>query len=48
VLRASSSTWTIWALAAVALTLFLLRPKMNPLIVLFGAGFVNVLIGHIH
>ena len=47
VLRASSSTWTIWALAAIALGVFLSRPKMNPLIVLFAAGLVNVIIGHI-
>jgi chromate transporter len=47
VLRASSSTWTIWALAAIALSLFLSRPKMNPLIVLFAAGLVNVIIGHV-
>jgi len=32
-------------LALVALGAFLARPKMNPLIVLFGAGLVNVAAG---
>ncbi|GAB2900268.1 chromate transporter [Paraburkholderia jirisanensis] len=47
VLRAASSTWIIWGLALVALAVFMARPKVNPLIVLFGAGLVNVAIGRI-
>jgi chromate transporter len=47
VLRAASSTWIIWGLALVALGAFLARPKMNPLIVLFGAGLLNVAAGRI-
>ncbi|MFT4064065.1 chromate transporter [Paraburkholderia sp.] len=41
VLRASSSTWMIWGLATVALIIFLARPRLNPLFVLFAAGLLN-------
>jgi chromate transporter len=47
VMRASSSTWMIWGLAAVALVIFLARPKLNPLAVLFAVGLVNVALGPI-
>jgi chromate transporter len=45
VLRSSSSTWMIWGLAAIALVIFLVRPKLNPLIVLFAAGLLNAAMG---
>jgi chromate transporter len=47
VMRASSSTWMVWGLAAAALAAFLTRPKLNPLVVLFAAGLVNAMAGSI-
>jgi chromate transporter len=35
----------IWGLAAIALVIFLVRPKLNPLIVLFAAGLLNAAMG---
>ncbi|MBB5541220.1 chromate transporter [Paraburkholderia fungorum] len=45
VLRSSSATWTVWGLAAIALFLFVARPRMNPLAVLFAAGLVHAGLG---
>jgi chromate transporter len=45
VLRSSSSTWMAWGLAVIALVVFVARPKMNPLFVLFAAGLVHATIG---
>jgi chromate transporter len=45
VLRAASSTGVIWGLAACSLAVFVLRPKLNPLAILFCAGMLNVLAG---
>jgi chromate transporter len=39
--------WPIRALAVTASIIFLSPPKMNPLIVLFAARLVNVIIGHV-
>ncbi|SAL27670.1 chromate transporter [Caballeronia sordidicola] len=47
VMRASSSTWMIWGLAAAALVIFLARPKLSPLVVLLAAGLVNAALGPI-
>lgn len=47
VLRAASSTWPIWVLALAALAVFMSRPKVNPLLVLFAAGMLNVLLGSV-
>ncbi len=44
VMHSSSGTVALWCIAIVALAIFLARPKMNPLIVLFGAGLVHVAI----
>jgi chromate transporter len=45
VLRSSSATWMVWGLAAIALVVFVTRPKMNPLVVLFAAGLVYAAFG---
>jgi chromate transporter len=45
VLRSSSSTWMVWGLAAIALAVFVARPRMNPLAVLFTAGLVHAVAG---
>lgn len=45
VLRAASSTWPVWVLALSALAVFVSRLKVNPLLVLFTAGLLNVLAG---
>jgi chromate transporter len=45
VLGAASSTWIIWALALGSLAVFMAKPKMNPLTVLFLAGLLNVVAG---
>ncbi len=42
VIRASSGSIAIWAIALVALAIFMLRPKLNPLIVLLVAGIAGV------
>lgn len=47
VLRAASSTWPVWVLALSALAVFASRLKVNPLVVLFAAGLLNVLVGKI-
>jgi len=47
VLRAASSTWPVWVLALSALAVFVSRPKVSPLFVLFTAGLLNVLVGKI-
>ena len=44
VLRAASSTWPVWVLALCALAVFVSRLKVNPLVVLFAAGLLNVLV----
>jgi len=43
ILRAASASWSIWIIAAAALFIFMKRPKLNPLLVLFAAGLLNVL-----
>jgi len=48
VLRAASSTWSIWVLALAALAVFMSRSRINPLFVLFAAGMLNVLLGKIN
>jgi chromate transporter len=45
VLRSSSSTWMVWGLAATAMVVFVARPKMNPLVVLFAAGLLHAAMG---
>lgn len=45
VLRSSSATWMVWGLAAMALVVFVARPRMNPLVVLLAAGFVHAGLG---
>jgi chromate transporter len=45
VLRLSSATWMVWGLAAIALVVFVARPKMNPLTVLFAAGLLYAGLG---
>jgi chromate transporter len=42
ILRSASSTFTVSGIALVAMIIFLVRPKLNPLIVLFAAGMINV------
>jgi chromate transporter len=42
VLKASSGTVSLWAITAAATGIFILRPKLNPLPVLFAAGLVQV------
>ncbi|RDU98545.1 chromate transporter [Trinickia dinghuensis] len=46
VLRASPSTWISSGLAGIALLVFLTKPRCHALIVLFGAGLLNVVIGY--
>jgi chromate transporter len=45
VLRSSSSSWMLWGEAGIALVVFVARPKMNPLVVLFAAGLVQAVFG---
>jgi chromate transporter len=45
VLRSSSATWVVWSLAAIALMVFVARPRLNPLAVLFVAGLAHAGIG---
>lgn len=42
VLKASSGTLSLWAITAAATGIFILRPKLNPMPVLFAAGLVQV------
>lgn len=48
VLRAASSTWSVWVLALAALAVFMSSARINPLIVLLVAGMLNVLLGKIN
>ncbi|MEM5317762.1 chromate transporter [Paraburkholderia sp. JHI869] len=48
VLRAASSTWSIWVLALAALAVFMSKSRINPLLVLFAAGMLNVLLGTVN
>ena len=45
VVRASSGTAVVWAIAGAALAIFLWRPKLNPLAVLAAAAVAGVLLG---
>ena len=45
VIRASSGSPAVWAIALVALAIFLLRPRLNPLVVLAAAGAAGALAG---
>ena len=45
VIRASSGSLVVWAIALVALAVFMWRPKLNPLVVLAAAGIVGAAIG---
>ena len=45
VVRASSGTAVVWAIAGAALAIFLWRPKLNPLAVLAAAALAGVLLG---
>ncbi|WP_206954486.1 chromate transporter [Trinickia acidisoli] len=47
VLRAAPSTWTSAGIAAVAMLVFLGRPRCHTLVVLFGAGLLDVVIGYL-
>src|SRR5882724_12005855 len=37
ILRSSSGNWSLWAIALVAAAVFILRPSLNPLVVLVSA-----------
>ena len=45
VIRASSGSPAVWAIALGALAIFLWRPKLNPLLVLAAAGVAGGLLG---
>ena len=45
VIRASSGTLAVWAIALAALAVFLWRPKLNPLLVLLLAGVAGMMLG---
>jgi chromate transporter len=45
VVRASSGSLVVWAIAGAALAIFMGRPKLNPLAVLAAAGVAGALLG---
>ncbi len=45
VIRASSGSIAVWAIALAALAIFMWRPRLNPLVVLAAAGIVGALAG---
>ena len=45
VLSSSSGTHALWGIVAAAAALFILRPRLNPLPVLFAAGIAEAVIG---
>jgi chromate transporter len=45
VIRASSGSVVVWAIALVSLAVFVWRPRLNPLVVLACAGVAGALIG---
>jgi chromate transporter len=44
VLQASSGAFSLLAITAAATAIFILRPKLNPIPVLFAAGVVQVVV----